>query len=129
MLRRDVEKVRHLEQEKDRIEQNLSRITTERDRLTSELKEMVKKVKEAELKQTSKLIKDENMIDWKVINSCLIQYLRNDTSEDVKEQILKTMSSMLAFTNDEKRLVGLTVMEEESKAISNSFLDFLYESN
>jgi hypothetical protein len=94
--------------------------------LKDELKEKEKKLKEQEKSFSEKLHKDEGLIDRKVINSCLIQFLRPDTNEDVKTQILNTMSRILQFSNDEKRVIGLSV-PEEGKSIGSGFLDFLYE--
>ena len=49
----------------------------------------------------------ENLVDRRVINQFLVQYLNHKGSREVQMQMLVAMSSLLNFSLEEKEMLGL----------------------
>ena len=63
-----------------------------------------------------------------MINTFLIQYLRHQDDPAIQKQMLKAMSGILNFSEEEKKVIGLVERDdEETNNIGARFLDFILE--
>jgi hypothetical protein len=73
-------------------------------------------------------MKSKNLIDSRMVNTFLVQYLRHADDPGIQKQMLVAMSGILNFTDDEKKLVGLAEGgQEELDNIGAKFIDFILE--
>jgi len=73
-------------------------------------------------------MKSKNLIDSRMVNTFLVQYLRHSEDPAIQKQMLLAMSGILNFSENEKKLVGLIEQtEEEMSNIGAKFIDFILE--
>jgi hypothetical protein len=73
-------------------------------------------------------MKSKNLIDSKLINTFLVQYLRHTDDPNIQKQMLVAMSGILNFTDDDKKVIGLIdKSDEEMSNIGAKFIDFILE--
>mmetsp|Transcript_9901 Transcript_9901/g.7444 ORF Transcript_9901/g.7444 Transcript_9901/m.7444 type:complete len:84 (+) Transcript_9901:187-438(+) len=79
------------------------------------------------------------MVDRRMINKFLIEYLKHFNDAAVKSQMLESMSKVLVFSMEEKESLGLVKKEQLegggsgkhsgvlNKGISDKFINFLLD--
>ena len=93
-------KLVELEQENEVSKKEKLLIEKERDEIKEHAKELVDKVKfETEGK--------EFMIDRRMINTFLVQFVNPKSDEDTRHKMLDAMSKILGFSMEEKQQLGL----------------------
>lgn len=93
------------QREVSQLKEQLNQSETERQeiqRYAHELLERVKKDNEAL----------EFMVDRRIINKFLVNFVNSQSSQQVKIQMLETMSKILAFTVEEKQTLGLLAKKQ-----------------
>ena len=76
----------------------------------------------------------EYMVDRRMINKFIINFVNPDSTMAVKTQMLHTMSNILGFSMEEKQVLGLvkkaTVQEEEIRGgIKDKLYSFFMEDD
>ena len=93
------------QREVSQLKEQLNQSETERQeiqRYAHELLERVKKDNEAL----------EFMVDRRIINKFLVNFVNSQSSQQVKIQMLETLSKILAFTVEEKQTLGLLAKKQ-----------------
>ena len=64
-----------------------------------------------------------------MVNTFLVQYLRHADDPNIQKQMLIAMSGILNFSDDEKKIIGLSGKGEDSELsnIGAKFIDFILE--
>ena len=73
------------------------------------------------------------MIDRRMINKFLVNYLKHSSDQIVKQQMLEAMSKVLVFSVEEKEMLGIVKKEvletnvgsENQKLLNKGFSDTL----
>ena len=93
-------RITELESENEVHVKERQALVTERDEMNRYASELVEKVKnEVEGK--------EFMIDRRMINTFLVQYMNPNSDESTRQHMLDAMSKVLGFTMEEKQILGL----------------------
>lgn len=58
----------------------------------------------------------EHQIDVRVIKQFVVSFFEKSATEEVKKQMLETLSSMLHFNQEDRLKVGLAQQNQQSKA-------------
>mmetsp|Transcript_41879 Transcript_41879/g.55211 ORF Transcript_41879/g.55211 Transcript_41879/m.55211 type:complete len:94 (+) Transcript_41879:2430-2711(+) len=91
----------------------------ERDKLEAERDEMKRYASELVEKVKNEVEGKEYMIDRRMINTFLVQFLNPKSDEGTKHHMMQSMSKILGFTMEEKQALGLVErqkIEEEKPA-------------
>lgn len=94
------DQIKDMEKRIEEINQERHAIETERDEVKQHASELLEKVKlEVEGK--------EFMIDRRMINTFLVQYINPKSDAATKKKMLDAMSKILGFSMEEKQALGL----------------------
>lgn len=91
----------------DKLEKQNQQLTTDLDQLVVQKQELAKELETVKDKLKTQELSKGDMIDRRVINQFLIQYLNHQSSEMVKKQMLESMASILDFSVEDKQTLGI----------------------
>ena len=125
-----LEKIQSLESYIEKIENENITLKKKDEENKKEMDNLIKKVNN-DLKDT------ESLIDKRVISSVLVSYFDKSINEKVKENLLETLSSIMQYSNEDRKKMGLKPIdipnknkkeEDKLKKVSDGLYNFILSS-
>ena len=117
---RRLDSVANLEERVRELEAQIEEDLVDRDRLEAEKEEMKRYASELVEKVKNEVDGKEHMIDRRMINTFLVQYLNPRSDDATRHHMMQSMSKILGFTIEEKQALGLVerepVVQEQAQA-------------
>jgi chromosome segregation ATPase len=119
-------KIFSLESQLNKIQEENLNLKKKEEERKKEMDNLIKKVN-LDLKNT------EYLIDKRVISSVLVNYFDKNSNETVKQSLLETLSSLMDYSNEDRKKMGLKPINipnkndknDKLKTISDGLYDFI----
>ena len=101
----------------EHLEEQLERFEVENEQIKEQAKKLVEKIKKEESEK-------EFQVDRRMINQFLVSYLNKTSDHNTQMNMLKALSKILQFTEEEKLVLGL-VEDKSNRGFSQQLVSFL----